>query len=653
MARGKRKNPALNNQQVVNLDPNGQVISVPSFHGEIESSEKSGRLIASTQVPNRLIMGNPAAFMPVYERYEHISKGLMPFSMTTTGTTSLIDIQHYVELCQKAYFNVSVFRNTIDIMTEFSNSQVFFKGGNAQSRKFFENWYYNKIGGYNLTDQWFREWFRSGNVALYRFDADITTELLRKISNIYGSESKNYKGKIPIKYLLINPAFLRVDQGLNFSNQTYYKLLTNYEISKIKNPRTEEEIDFANSLSKKIKDAIQEGGNAAVFPLEADKIYISFCKKQDYEPFAVPLFFPVLEDIDLKLQFKATEKILSRTVEYAILLINVGTEDNPNPTSMAALQELFRNETIGRVLIADGTTKASFVIPELNKVIGPEKYKIVNEDIANGLLSVVFSEEKFSSASIKTKIFTERLNEARNSFLQLFLNPEIRRISKDLGFKNYPKAEMAAVDLTDQNQTNKLYSQLYQMGALTPEELTEAIENGYLPTKEESIQNQKEFKSLRDEGLYAPLMGGGAVGQEAGGANGRPTGTKNPAKTQDRQSSPIGTSKASELKGFKLEKIVEMFKNINAIYANLEKEAKKHFKVKKLNENQASVLNSLVPIILSNEKEEDWNKITAEYIKSPKMINAEVAKEIDEISLKFDTSLLLSSILRHCKENLE
>ena len=148
-------------------------------------------------------------------------------------------------------------------------------------------------------------------------------------------------------------------------------------------------------------------------------------------------------------------------------------------------------------------------------------------------------------------------------------------------------------------------------------------------------------------------MGGGAVGQEAGGANGRPTGTKNPAKTQDRQSSPIGTSKASELKGFKLEKIVEMFKNINAIYANLEKEAKKHFKVKKLNENQASVLNSLVPIILSNEKEEDWNKITAEYIKSPKMINAEVAKEIDEISLKFDTSLLLSSILRHCKENLE
>lgn len=648
MPRGKRKNPNLN-QQIVEFDAEGNQIAKPRFFGESFASEDRSILTASRDFPNRLQLNNPGTFSPAWERYEQIYKGVMPFNMATNSIGTFIDIQQIVELCQKAYFNVSIFRNTIDMMTEFANSEIFFKGGNEKSRKLFHNWFYNKIGGYNLVDQCFREWFRSGTIALYRFDADVSPDILKKIGNMYGTSDKSKTSmKLPVKYLLINPAFLRVDYGLNFSNQNYYKVLTNYELARLKNPITEEEKEFANSLPREVKKSLEDRGNMAVFPLDSKNTYVISCKKQDYEPFAMPMFFTVLEDIDLKLSFKRTEKILSRTVEYVNLLINVGTEDNPNPAALNALQELFSNETIGRVLVADGTTKMEFVIPDLNKVIGPDKYKVVNDDIAYGLMNIFYGEEKFSATNVKIKVFMERLNEARRSFLELFLNPEIKRIAQNLGLKSYPHAEFATVDLNDHSVTNKLYAQLYQLGALTNEELVQAIDTGYLPTPEESEESQLRFKALRDKGCYEPLIGGG---DNLSVDNGKPVGEKSPSTS--KKPSPAGSkSKASinDFNGFELNKITEMFKTVNEIFSSLQKEAKNHFNVKKLNKKQEDILNSLVPIILSNESPNNWKEVCGEYIKNPKPINEEAAQELDKISAEFDTSLLLSAILRHCKK---
>jgi len=41
----------------------------------------------------------------------------------------------------------------------------------------------------------------------------------------------------------------------------------------------------------------------------------------------------------------------------------------------------FQERSIGRVLFADYTAKAQFVIPDLNQIFGPEKYVNVDQDI--------------------------------------------------------------------------------------------------------------------------------------------------------------------------------------------------------------------------------------------------------------------------------
>lgn len=652
MPAGKRTGKSIRAKKIQDL---GSYQGSPAFCGESfahsnNSSLSPGLLRASLDTPNRIKSGSNGFIYPGWERFEQIYKGFMPFNMSSYGDYGeFLDCREMIELCQKAYFNVPIFRNTIDTMSEFSNSTVLFKGGNEKSRKFFNYWFYNKVGGYSLADQFFREWYRSGNVCLYRFDAEADIKMLADINKIYGAdgEIKNPKS-LPVKYLLINPSQLRAEYGLNFHNPTYHKVLSNAEMSRILHPISEHEKEFANSIGENFKKQMKENGRGMLY-LSPDKTYTFFCKRQDYEPFAVPLFFPVLEDIDLKLIYKRMEKTISRTVELVQLKIAVGTEDDPNPLAIDALKELYRNETIGRVLIAPGPLDMEFIIPDLTKILGPEKYRQVNEDISQGLMGIFSQDEKYSGASIKVKIFMERLNEARQAFLSLFLNPEIKRISKELGFKNYPEAVMADLDLNDQTQTNKIYLQLLQLGALTPEETIEAIKTGYLPNTEESLESQKKYKVYRDEMLYSPLIGGGAVGQETGN-NGRPTGTKSPQTT--KKISPVGTSHASDedLMTFNLNTLSENFKKANMLANTLEREAKKIFKVKKLNESQKNIISSLSPIIMVNEPVEMWESAAKEYIENPRGIKEEIGYEIDEISAKFDSSLFLSSLLYNSKK---
>ena len=99
---------------------------------------------------------------------------------------------------------------------------------------------------------------------------------------------------------------------------------------------------------------------------------------------------------------------VARTMQQAILLVTMGTEPEKggvNQKNLAAMQELFQNESVGRVLIADYTTDAKFVIPNIGNLLGPEKYEIVDRDIQIGLQNILVGDEKFANQAIKTEVF--------------------------------------------------------------------------------------------------------------------------------------------------------------------------------------------------------------------------------------------------------
>jgi hypothetical protein len=603
------------------------------------------------------------------DRFQNINDGLVPFKYTTSGSynTSNLDVRDAVVLCQKAYYNFSIFRNTIDLMTEFSVSALYFTGGSKKSKGFFDA-FFKKINISSLLDRFFREYYRSGNVFIYRFDAVITPADIVKISQTFGADDylkESDKIMIPSRYCILNPADIQLGGNISFVSGKYYKLLTDYELERLRDPRTEEDLEVLDNLPSEIRKKIKEPKNSSiVLPLNSDKITAVFYKKQDYEPFAVPMGYPVLEDINWKQEMKKMDMAITRTTQQVVLLVTMGTDPDRggvNQKNLEAMRTLFENQSVGRVLIADYTTKAEFVVPNIASILDPKKYEVVNRDIQLGLNNILISgDEKFANAQIKTQVFVERLKQGRDIFISDFLLPEIKRISKSLGFRNFPIPHFTEIELKDDNTYSRVYTRLIELGILTPEEGIEAINTGRLPTNEESLESQEDYKKLRNKGFYEPIMGGPSTQKQMAkekeknqpvvspvnpneSQTGRPSGTKGiPQET--KKVTPIGGSTQ-----FSLTKIKDSLIQAQELVPEIECFLRKMHKKRKLSKQQKEVASEIASIIIANENPKDWSSKVNEYCSNPVDTDKERIDEIREIAFEHQIDDYLASILYNSK----
>ncbi len=594
------------------------------------------------------------------DRFKNIEDGLIPFKYTNdTSNSSGITVRDAVVLCQKAYYNFAIFRNTIDLMTEFTSGNVYFTGGSKRVNKFIEA-FFDKINLVDFQNKFYREYFRSGNVFIYRFDSKISTEDFKKINQTFGSSllAEDNDLVVPSKYITLNPSDIQLTGNVTFVNPTFYKVLTDYELERVRNPRTEEDFEVLESLDQETKDALKKGRRlgAVRIPLSSDKVNAIFYKKQDYEPFAVPMGFPVLEDLNWKAEMKKMDMSIARTMQQSILLVTMG--DTPdkggiNQRNLLAMQKLFQNESVGRVLIADYTTRAEFVVPKIADLLDPRKYQIVNEDIQVGLNNILTSGgEKYANMQIKVSVFVERLKQARQVFIQEFLKPEIKRICKSLGFKNFPTPNYEDIDLSDSSTADRVYTRLIELGILTPEEGIQAIRSGRLPTKEESLEAQKEFRGLKDDGFYEPIVmrqnpdseDKPEVPQEGG----RPEKISTPL-SEERNSAPIGLEGSVNKVNFSLTSVKENMLVANKLEDHVQKLLRKKFSKRSLTKDQKEVAFDISKVVMANERKEDWISEAKIYIEKPVDRNHNIVEETQSIAYEHQLDDWLASILRESK----
>ena len=180
-----------------------------------------------------------------------------------------------------------------------------------------------------------------------------------------------------------------------------------------------------------------------------------------------------------------------------------------------------------------------------------------------------------------------------------------------------------------------------ELGILTPEEGLKAIESGRLPDAESSIESQKKYKELRDQGYYVPVIGGN---QQAGG---RPTGsTGTPQATKNV--SPIGTGKQSKAE-FSAKKVGENFVLASKLEDHVSDLIKEKFKIKKLNKQQKTIVNDISKMIVSNEDSTKWIESAASYVENPIDKNKENINEVLEIAENHQVDSYIASILRNSK----
>ena len=586
---------------------------------------------------------NRAAYTTLHNRYSSISSGLLPYEYSSEGITC----RDAIELCQKAYCNVAVFRNAIDIMSEFTNTDVYLEGGSKKSREFFYEWF-KRVNLTSLKDQYFREYYRSGNVFLYRIDGKFQVDDYAKLVNQVGNIGSS-TNKIPLKYILLNPYDVVAKRTTTFNHGTVYqKVLSEYELARLSNPQTEEDIAIFEALDDEIKTSILGGSfsNEGIsINLDPKRLSYSFYKKQDYEPFAIPFGFPVLDDINAKLELKKMDQSITRTVENVILLITMGADPEKggvNPNNMTAMQNLFKNESVGRVLVSDYTTKAEFIMPELNLVLGPEKYQVLNEDIKQGLQNVIVGEEKFNSTQVKAQIFIDRLKESRHGFLNDFLNKEIKRVAKSLGFRSWPEAKMKDMDMRDEVQLMRASTRLMELGIITPKQGMEMFENGKFPHPDQLESAQKELLKEREKGHFNPLVGGVPVLPTADAPSG-------PRKESGRPEGTTGIPLANAT--YSRANIQNTIYSIDSFIHDSKDKMISHLKVKELSGDQEVMLSTLCESIICSQDKESWAKTLESCVKDfNKIEGLGTLREVLDISSEHSLEAYPAAILYHSHE---
>ena len=586
------------------------------------------------------------------DKFKNIASGLLPYSYDSSG----INVRDSIELCQKAYANIAVFRNAIDVMSEFANSKIYLEGGTKKSRDFVNKWF-DKIKLWNLKDQYFREYYRSGNIFLYRVDGKFSKGDFSKLSQVYGSTISLSPGTLPVKYILLNPYDVVATASSSFEDGNYHKLLSEYDLEKLRHPKTEYDQEVFNSLPEEIREKIEKGSyikDGVKVSLSPDKLVYSFYKKQDYEPFAIPFGYPVLDDINFKLELKKIDQAICRTIENVILLITMGAEPDKggiNPRNMEAMQSLFLNESVGRVLVSDFTTKAQFIIPDISKVVGPSKYEVINDDIRDGLQNVIVGDERYSNTQVKAKIFLERLKESREAFIHDFLQDQIKMVCQNLGFRKYPVAKFEEIDIKDEVQLQRVATRLIELGVITPEQGMVALKKGVYPNPEDLSGAQEKYVAEREKGYFNPVVGGVPMAPPPPSAEsgtpastpkevGRPTGTTGIPQETPRESA------ASELYSRK---------NIQSVIYSTEKlrqtgysSMRKHLKKKRLNKAEKAMIDELCEAVVVAEEKDDWeNKIKECISDQSKIEELGSLEEVRDISLKHGLSLYSAALLYH------
>jgi hypothetical protein len=394
-----------------------------------------------------------------------------------------------------------------------------------------------------------------------------------------------------------------------------------------------------------------------------DRVMTVFYKKQDYEPYGVPMGYPVLEDIDAKSELKKMDMAIARTMQQAILLVTMGTDPDKggiNQRNLAAMQELFQNQSVGRVLISDYTTKAEFVVPKISELLDSKKYEIFDRDINLGLNNILVGGEKFANQESKVQVFLARLEQGRQAFLHKFLIPEIKKIAKTMGLKNYPTPYFQEISLKDSVTKDRVYTRLYELGAITADELFDSLKTNRLPYRKDSLESQEEFKQAKNDGYYEPIMGNKKVTENINVKEkkseevdvdkekippeeaGRPEGTEGTPQ-ESKKMTPVGQGDASVKFDFNLLKDNMILSQ--KLGGLTEVELRKLHKVKRLNKKQKEIAAQICDIIICNEEPSNWEKSIASYCRKPEDKDKERVKQVHDICVEHNVDLYLGSLL--------
>ena len=411
----------------------------------------------------------------------------------------------------------------------------------------------------------FLDLFRTSHVFTYKvvakYEPRISTlspiagKKLETASVISAAKKKKWaKSHVPVGYTVLNPLSVKVSGNLLF-NQTVITLTPPPELKELleksSSDLSQAEADLIKALPSDLKNAAKDGKDFVLDPYLVGTIAY---RKAPYERYAKPRLARIFESLNYKTALRNADLSTLDGISNYILKITIGNDEFPvtSQEELEAVSKLFDTPSKSFDVVWNHTLHIEKIVsPEIEAILGEEKYKQVNADINLGTAvtrTLIDGSAGSNGQEVEyaIKSVREEIDYAR-TIVTRWIYDEYRDIAESMGFERFPKVRWDDSVLRDDILYMNVLAQMVDRRMLSYQTSLEAL--GFDFEAEKS--NMENELSLVTEGVFG--LKGSPFQQSPGGgtqptqeapkstpSNGRPKGqTKkktpntNPSKDQD------------------------------------------------------------------------------------------------------------------------
>jgi hypothetical protein len=338
------------------------------------------------------------------------------------------------------------------------------------------------------------------------------------------------KGFLPIGYTVLNPLQVEIEGNLLFDKVAVTLDLPTELKDLLDKPtaeQTEEEKELIKALPPDLKNAAQSGE-----PMKLDSRLVGMVtyKKMPYERYAKPRIARVFDSIEYKKSLRQADLSTLDGITNHILKITIGNDEFPvtGQEELETVAALFDTPSKSFDVVWNHTLKIEKIVsPEIESILGKDKYAQVNDDITGGLSitrALIDGVGDLNQAEVEWSVrgIREDIEYARRQ-VSRWIYKEYRQIAEAMGFERFPKVRWDEGILKDEILYKNIISQMVDRRMLSYKTALEEVGFDY----ENEAANMEQELPLVLDGYFGII---GSPFQKSGGDN-----------VQDGQGAPKGT----------------------------------------------------------------------------------------------------------------
>jgi hypothetical protein len=385
------------------------------------------------------------------------------------------------------------------------------------------------------------------------------------------------KSRIPFRYTFFNPLSININPNgeyvISISNSGKLSFGNNiYNLDRQNNIPKE----VLNNLPKKMRGQILN--NESEIILERDRLSIYHYKKDDWETWADPMIFPILDDIFMLERMRLADFAALDGAISNIRLWTIGNIEHkilPNKPAIDRLRQILASNQGGGTMELVWGPELTFKesATDVHKFLGSSKYEAPLNAIYAGVgippsMTGQSGSGKtgFTNNALSLKTLIERLEYGRMLLVD-FWTKEIEMVRQSMGFRYPAEIMFDQMSISDENAEKALLIQLSDRNIISDEMVIEKFkgnpeiersrikkenedrENGDLPEKAGPFHNanfDKEMQKLDKQLKHNEKINKDRMASKPPGQNGRPIKKKDSTTRKQRSVKPRSSASISE-----------------------------------------------------------------------------------------------------------